>query len=37
MHDVNLGGFNINYSAKSHEGSKFTDLSIIGRDSKFAH
>lgn len=37
MHDVNLGGFNINYSAKSHEGSKFTDLSIIGRESKFAH
>ena len=37
MHEVNLGGFNINYSAKNHEGSKFTDLSIIGRDSKFAH
>lgn len=37
MHDLNLGGFNISYSAKNHEGSKFTDLSIIGRDSKFAH
>ena len=34
---VNLGGFNISFSAKNHEGSKFTDLSIIGRDSKFAH
>ncbi len=37
MHEVNLGGFSISYSAKNHEGSKFTDLSIIGRDSKFAH
>ena len=37
MHDVNMGGFSINYSAKSHEGSKYTDLSIIGRDSKFVH
>jgi ABC-type branched-subunit amino acid transport system substrate-binding protein len=37
MTDVNLGGFVINYSAKNHEGSKYTDLSIIGRDSKFLH
>ena len=37
MNAVNMGGFNINYSAKNHEGSKYTDLSIIGRDSKFVH
>jgi ABC-type branched-subunit amino acid transport system substrate-binding protein len=35
MHDVNLGGFSINYSAKDHQGSNFTDLTIIGRGGKF--
>jgi ABC-type branched-subunit amino acid transport system substrate-binding protein len=35
MRDVNLGGFTINYSAKDHHGSNFTDLTIIGRDGKF--
>lgn len=35
MRDVNLGGFTINYSAKDHQGSSFTDLTIIGRDGKF--
>lgn len=37
MHDVNLGGFTVNYSAKDHQGSSFTDLSIIGRGGKFMH
>lgn len=37
MRDVNLGGFTINYSAKDHQGSTFTDLSIIGRSGKFMH
>jgi ABC-type branched-subunit amino acid transport system substrate-binding protein len=37
MHDVNLGGFNINYSASNHQGSSFTDLTIIGRGGKFMH
>lgn len=37
MHDVNLGGFNVNYSSKNHQGSSFTDLSIIGRGGKFMH
>jgi branched-chain amino acid transport system substrate-binding protein len=37
MHDVNLGGFTINYSAKDHQGSTFTDLTIIGRGGKFIH
>jgi branched-chain amino acid transport system substrate-binding protein len=35
--DLNLGGITLNYSAKSHEGSSFTDLSIIGRNGKFYH
>lgn len=37
MHEVNLGGFNINYSAKDHQGSSFTDLTIIGRGGRFMH
>ena len=37
MKDFNMGGFTINYSAKSHEGSNFTDLTIIGRGGKFIH
>lgn len=37
IHDLNLGGFTINYSSKSHQGSKFTDLTIIGRGGKFVH
>jgi ABC-type branched-subunit amino acid transport system substrate-binding protein len=35
--DFNMGGFTINYSAKSHEGSNFSDLTIIGRGGKFIH
>jgi ABC-type branched-subunit amino acid transport system substrate-binding protein len=37
MREVNFGGFTVNYSAKDHQGSSFTDLSIIGRDGKFMH
>ncbi|MDD2809138.1 ABC transporter substrate-binding protein [Rhodoferax sp.] len=37
LRDVNLGGFAINYSPKNHQGSNFTDLSIIGRGGKFMH
>jgi len=37
MHDLNLGGFTVNYSAKEHQGSSFTDLTIIGRNGKFMH
>ncbi|MFZ2306231.1 MAG: ABC transporter substrate-binding protein [Rhodoferax sp.] len=37
MHDVNFGGFTINYSAKDHQASNFTDLTIIGRGGKFMH
>jgi branched-chain amino acid transport system substrate-binding protein len=32
---VNLGGFTIGYSSQNHQGSSYTDLTIIGRDGKF--
>jgi len=35
MRDHNLGGFTVNYTPQSHEGSRFTDLTIIGRGGKF--
>ncbi len=35
IRDYNMGGFTINYSAKSHEGSRYTDLTTIGRGVKF--
>src|SRR5204863_1763592 len=35
MQDVDLGGFFVTYSPKSHTGSKFVDLTIISRDGKF--
>ena len=35
MNDYNMGGFTISYSGKGHEGSRFTDLTIIGRGGKF--
>jgi ABC-type branched-subunit amino acid transport system substrate-binding protein len=33
--DVDLGGFSVSYSPKNHAGSRFVDLTIIGRDGKF--
>ena len=35
MHDVDLGGFYVSYSPKNHAGSRFVDLTIIGRNGKF--
>jgi branched-chain amino acid transport system substrate-binding protein len=35
MQDVDLGGFFVSYSPTNHAGSKFVDLTIIGRDGKF--
>jgi ABC-type branched-subunit amino acid transport system substrate-binding protein len=35
MNDVDLGGFYVSYSTKNHAGSKFVDLTIIGRSGKF--
>lgn len=37
MKDVNLGGFNISFGPQDHEGSKYTDLTIIGRNGRFIH
>ncbi|WP_341908466.1 ABC transporter substrate-binding protein [Polaromonas sp. YR568] len=35
LRDLNMGGFTINYGPKEHEGSRYTDLTIIGRGGKF--
>ena len=35
MREHNMGGFTVSYAPKSHEGSRFTDLTIIGRGGKF--
>lgn len=35
VRDLNMGGFTINYGPKDHEGSRYTDLTIIGRGGKF--
>ena len=37
MKDVNLGGFEVSYSAKDHSGSRYTDLTIIGAGGRFMH
>jgi hypothetical protein len=35
MQDVDLGGFFVSYSPTNRAGSKFVDLTIIGRGGKF--
>lgn len=35
MQDVDLGGFFVGYSPTNRAGSRFVDLTIIGRDGKF--
>jgi branched-chain amino acid transport system substrate-binding protein len=35
MHDYNMGGFTVSYGPKDHQGSSFTDLTIIGKGGKF--
>jgi branched-chain amino acid transport system substrate-binding protein len=35
MSDVDVGGYFVGFSPKSHNGSKFVDLTIIARDGKF--
>jgi ABC-type branched-subunit amino acid transport system substrate-binding protein len=35
LSEFNLGGFVVNYSPSNHEGSHFTDLTIIGKNGKF--
>ena len=35
MNNVDIGGFNINFSPKSHNGSSFVELTMIGRNKTF--
>lgn len=35
MENADVGGFYVSFSPKNHNASKFVDLTIIGRDSKF--
>jgi len=35
MSNVDIGGFNVNFSPTNHSGSKFVDLTMIGRGGKF--
>jgi branched-chain amino acid transport system substrate-binding protein len=35
MSNVDVGGFNVNFSPTSHSGSNFVDLTMIGRGGKF--
>ena len=35
LHNFNLGGFFVNYGANNHEGSRFTELTFIGRSGRF--
>lgn len=37
MRDVNFGGFTVRYSPTNHQGSNFTDLTMIGHGGKFTH
>ncbi len=37
LRDFSMGGFYVNYGPKNHEGSHFTDLTIIGRGGRFMH
>jgi branched-chain amino acid transport system substrate-binding protein len=32
-----LGGMTVRYSSKSHDGSRFVDLSMYSRDDRFIH
>ena len=35
MTNVEIGGFNVNFSPKSHNGSSFVELTMIGRNKSF--
>jgi hypothetical protein len=35
MANTDIGGYNINYSPTSHNGSRMVDLTIIGKSGKF--
>lgn len=35
MRDYDMGGFSVSYSAKDHDGSNYTDLTLIGKGGRF--
>lgn len=35
MKDVDLGGYTVNFSPTDHSGSKFVEMTVIGRDERF--
>ena len=35
IHDLDLGGYWVNFSSASHNGSKFVELTVIGKDERF--
>ncbi len=35
MNNVDIGGFNVNFTPKSHSGSSYVDLTMIGRTKNF--
>jgi ABC-type branched-subunit amino acid transport system substrate-binding protein len=37
MNDVDLDGFNLNFSPGNHNGTAFVDLTIVGRAGRFLH
>lgn len=37
IRELNLGGFTVGYSPKDHEGSHYTELTIIDRSGRFIH
>ena len=37
MGEVDLGGMTLRYSQKSHEGSDFVDLSMVGKQGNYVH
>ncbi len=37
LRDYNMGGFTVSYGPGNHEGSRYTDMTIVGRSGKFMH
>ena len=37
LRDYDLGGFGVTFTPGNHNGSKFVDLTMIGKDGKFVH
>jgi ABC-type branched-subunit amino acid transport system substrate-binding protein len=35
IRDLDMGGFTISFSPKNHQGSTYTDLTIVGRSGRF--